>query len=159
MCAITGVLTPLGLYNELESSGSKTVRFVYTQDSSPFGTATPPRSNLPFSRVCSQLRGIFLQGPAPCPYSGNTIILSWDGLSYTFDMPYGYNTTVPQIIRDIYSSGTEDAKTTISNYFDIQWRQYTSQQNEQKNNGSAYLVADYRSISSLLLDNAIKPVE
>lgn len=160
LCAIAGVITPVGLYNELEPSDHEIAPFAYVQDTSPFGRATSPRSSLPFSRVCSQLHGPFLQGPAPCPYSGNTVILDFDGSSYTFEYPYGYNTTVPQIVRDIYSSGTQNEKTTVSNYFDIQWRQYNLGHQSYLDNGSFYLVADYRSVTSLILDNnAITPVE
>jgi len=61
LCTIAGVITPIGLYDGLEPSGSKITPFAYTQDSSPFGLATPPRSSLPFSRVCSQLHGFGLQ--------------------------------------------------------------------------------------------------
>lgn len=74
-------------------------------------------------------------------------------------MPYGYNTTVPQIVRDIYSSGTAHEKTTVSNYFDIEWRQWGVVQSNYKDNGSSSLVADYRPINSLILNDAIIPVE
>jgi hypothetical protein len=140
LCAtITSFVTPLGLYDALEPSGSQTLPFVYVQVNSPFGIATPSRSNLPFSRACSQLHGIGIHGPAPCPYSGTTVMLSWDCSSYTFEMLYGYNTTVPQIVRDIYSSGTRHLKTTVSNYFDIQWRQYCLKQDRYYNNGSDFV--------------------
>ncbi|RFU25159.1 hypothetical protein B7463_g11181, partial [Scytalidium lignicola] len=159
LCAIAGIVTPLGLYSAFEYADSKTQPFTYVRDSSPYGVATPPRSTLPFSRTCSQMHGIFLQGPAPCPYSGTTVILSWNGSNYTYEMPYGYNTSVPQIVHDIYSSGTQDRQTSVSNFFDIQWRQWTLRRDEMKNNGSAFLVADYRPIESVILDNTIKPIE
>ncbi|UPK91983.1 hypothetical protein LCI18_002918 [Fusarium solani-melongenae] len=42
---------------------------------------------------------------------------------------------VPDILRDIYTSGTQYKRTTISNYFDIEWRQTTTQYDRQLNNG------------------------
>ncbi|KAF2189000.1 hypothetical protein K469DRAFT_659932 [Zopfia rhizophila CBS 207.26] len=157
LCAIAGIVTPLGLYDDLEPSGIQKVPFAYVKDNSAFGIGTPSRSNLPFSRTCSQLHG--MQGPAPCPYSDTIVILSWNGSSYSFDMPYGYNTTVPKIVRDIYSSGTGDVKSTISNYFDIEWRMYTYTRDRFKNNGSTILVGDYRGINSLILENSTRAVE
>ncbi|KAH8806053.1 hypothetical protein F5884DRAFT_710046 [Xylogone sp. PMI_703] len=158
LCAVTGVVTPLGLYQALEQSHNKTVPFAYTRDSSPFGIATPPRSNLPFSRTCSQGHGLFGQGPIPCPYSDTVVIFSGNLTELLWKLPYGYNTTVPQIVKDIYSSGTRNHP-TISNFFDIQWRQYTLGTDPQKNNGSAFLVGSYRPIVSIVLNNDITAIE
>lgn len=157
LCTITGIVTPLGLYQALEQSHNKTMPFAYVRDSSPFGIATPPRSNLPFSRTCSQLHG-FEQGPIPCPYSDSEVIFSGNFTDYTWEMPYGYNTTVPQIVKDIYSSGTRNHP-SISNFFDIQWRQYTLETDPLKNNGSAFLVGSYRPIITMILNNDIKAIE
>lgn len=75
--------------------------------------------------------------------------------------PYGYNITIPQVLTDIYSSGTND-NTTISSFFDIQWRRYRltrDQSYEHINNESAYLVSSFRDLQTLALNNAIEPVE
>ncbi|KAF2183641.1 hypothetical protein K469DRAFT_739721 [Zopfia rhizophila CBS 207.26] len=148
LCAIAGVVTPLGLYDAMEPSDSATVHFEYVKDNSPFGLATPLRNNYSFSRICSQFDGPFSQAPAPCPYTDSTVILSWNASSYTV-----------KIVQDIYSSGTRNRPSTISNFFDIHWRQYTLSQEQQKNNGSAFLVGDYRPIKSLVLDNTTTAVE
>src|SRR5437764_13557078 len=68
LIAIAGVVTPLGLYDALGPANSVAAPFSYAKDASPFGTATPLRSNLSFSRKCSSGHGL-LQGPAHCPYS------------------------------------------------------------------------------------------
>jgi hypothetical protein len=158
LCAIAGVVTPLGLYDVFESSGSKAMSFEYVADRSPFGFATPPPSDLPFTRTCQHMHG-GLSGPVPCPYSDTVIIFSWNGSAFLYDLPWGYNSTLPDITREIYSSGTKGRTTTVSNYFDIRARRYTFTQSSQVNNGSTALSLDYRSISSLVLDDAIKPVE
>lgn len=158
LIAIAGVITPLSLYDALEASGSSVVSFAYTKDASPFGAATPSRSNLLFSRICDWGHGL-IAGPAPCPYSEFPVIITWNGTTYDFNMPFGYSTSIPQTVRDIYSSGTKGVRTTVSNYFDIEWRQVMTNNDEYLNNGSAYLVGTYRQIESMILDDAIKPIE
>ena len=74
-------------------------------------------------------------------------------------MPLGYNVSVPQIVRDIYSSGTKWLATTVSNYFDIEWRQYKTSRRDYINNGSAFLIGTYRQMDSMILDNDVQPIE
>jgi hypothetical protein len=159
LIAIAGVVTPLGLYDALGPSKSVVAPFTYIKDSSPFGAATPPRSNLSFARICSYGHGFFQQGPAPCPYSDTIVIISSNNITVTYDLPFGYNTSVPQIVRDIYSSGTAGMATTISNYFDIEWRQYTTTTENGVNNGSAFLVGAYRPIGTMILNDAVELIE
>lgn len=158
LVAIAGVVTPLGLYDTLEPSGSATPSFAYVNDPSSFGVATPLRSNLSFSRTCS-VGHVFLQGPAPCPYSGNIVIFSWNGTSYGWDLPGGYSTAVAPIVREIYSSGTQGVRTTISNYFDIQWRQYSTTVDKDIDNGTAFLTGSFKFIETMVLGNSLTPVE
>jgi len=157
LCAVAGVVTPLGLYDTLQPEGKQTATFTYVRDNSPFGITTPPRSNLSFSRICSNGVGLF-QGPAPCPYSNTQVVFSWNGSAYEWDLPYGYNTTIPTTLRNIFTSGTLGA-TTISSYFDIEWRRYNFQHDKVKNNGSTLLVGDYRPITSLILENSRIAIE
>lgn len=158
LIVVAGVVTPLGLYDKLEPSGRTTPSFEYMNDSSPFGVATAPRSAFPFSRTCSVGHGL-LQGPAPCPYSGSEVVFSWNGTDYEWDFPGGYSTEVAPIVREIYSSGTRGTPTTISNYFDIQWRQHTIAVDKYKNNGTAFLIGFYRFVNSKVLSDAIIPIE
>jgi len=151
---LTSVITPLGLYEALNTSHSIETPFKYIQDASPFGTGTPPRSNLSFSRQCG---GTF--GLQPCPFSDTVVIDVADGaggLNQTF--PYGYDTNIPQIVKDIYSSGTSNS-TTVSNYFDIQWRRYLTASDPKFDNGSMFLISGFRSMQSLVLNNEFQPVE
>lgn len=66
--------------------------------------------------------------------------------------------TVPDIVMDTYSSGVGN-DTTISNYFDIQWRRYQTNSLPDLNNGSKFLVGAFRPMQSLVLNAAIQPVE
>lgn len=158
LIAIAGFVTPLGLYDVLGPTSSVVAQFQYLKDTSPFGTATPSRSNLSFSRKCSSGDGLF-QGPAPCPYSNTVVIIRNYGVDIDYHMPFGYNVSVPQIIRDIYSSGTKRLATTISNYFDIEWRQYKTSRRDYINNGSAFLIGTYRQMDSMIVDNDVQPIE
>lgn len=158
LIAIAGVVTPLGLYDTLEPSGSARPSFIYVNDCSSFGIATPPRSNLSFSRTCSTGHDL-LHAPASCPYSGNNVIVYLNGTTYGWDILGGYSTAVASIVREIYSSGTQGIHTTISNYFDIQWRMYSLTIDEYKDNGTASLIGFYQFIDSIVLSNTTMPVE
>jgi hypothetical protein len=153
LIALAGIITPLGLYDVLVQTSSVQTKFQYLQDKSQqFGLGTPPRSNLSFSRICGY-------NPEPCPFSDTVIIdvLSSDG-TLEANFPYGYNTSVPQIIMDIYSSGTSE-NTTISNFFDIQWRRYYTTSDPKLDNGSTYLISGFRNVQSLVMNNKVQVVE
>lgn len=98
-------------------------------------------------------------GPLPCPYSDTIVVNIFDQSGNgTIDTPYGYNMTVPDIVMDTYSSGVGN-DTTISNYFDIQWRRYQTNSLPDLNNGSKFLIGAFRPMQSLVLNAAIQPVE
>lgn len=159
LVAIAGVVTPLGLYEVMEPSGSISAAFDYINDSSAFGLATPPRLNDSFARKCSTGHGLFLMGPAPCPYSGNVVVFTRNSTTITYDFPGGYSTAVAPIVKEIYSSGTRNKSGTVSNYFDIQWRQYTKSFDKYTENETEYTVGSYRFIDTRILKNEIQPVE
>jgi hypothetical protein len=84
-------------------------------------------------------------------------VLTSNGSSQS-NFPYGYNTSIPQIIMDIYSSGTEQ-NTTVSNFFDIQWRRYYMASGPKFDNDSAYLISGFRSMQSLVTNDKVQVVE
>ena len=152
LIAIAGVVTPLGLYQALVPADGTDTPFEYLKDTSPFGYGTPPRSNLSFNRVCGTM------GPIPCPFSDTIAIFSSDGNWYNYSYPYSYDMAIPKVVMDTYSSGVDNT-TTISNYFDIEWRRYLTTSDNDYNNGSTYLVSSFRNMESLILNNATEPVE
>jgi hypothetical protein len=158
LIALAGVITPLGLYETLLPSNDIQTPFQYLADSSSFGYATPPRSNYTFNRMCGS--GDPLLGAIkPCPFSDTvSTVTSFPNGNISYEYPYGVNLSIPQVIWDTYSSGTNN-QTTISNYFDIQWRRYTTYSDSLFNNGSAYLIGTYRSYDTLILNDAVQPVE
>jgi len=65
---------------------------------------------------------------------------------------------IPEILVKAYSSGTSQA-TTVSNFFDIQWRRYLTTSREMFNNGTDYLIGSYRSIETLIMNDDYEVVE
>ena len=155
LVAIAGIATPLGLYETLLPAKTTQTQFHYVVDNSPFGYGTPPRSNYSLSRICGTDEGF----PIPCPFS-DTITIITDEASgiINYSYPYSYNISIPDVILDTYSSGT-NSSSTVSNYFDIQWRRYITTNSDFYNNGSTYLVGAFRYMQSLILNNATQPVE
>jgi hypothetical protein len=157
LVAVAGIVTPLGLYETLLPAKDLQTPFHYLEDNSPFGYGTPPRSNYSFSRICGT--ATFFTGPKPCPFSDTVAIISYDSngnINYTY--PYGVDMNIPDVILDTYSSGT-NSNTTVSNYFDIQWRRYITTSSSFLNNGTTYLLGAFRNMQSLILNNATQPVE
>lgn len=157
LIAIAGVVTPLGLYDALLPADSIQTPFQYLKDNSPFGYGTPPRSNLSFSRICipEEVFGV----PKPCPFSDTVdIVTYYPNGTINYSYPYGIDVAIPNVILDTYSSGTDNT-TTVSNFFDIQWRRYITTSSYLFNNGSSYLIGAFRNMQSLILNNATQPVE
>lgn len=153
LVAIAGIVTPLGLHEAMVEANSFQAPFKYLKDVSSFGYGTPPRSNGTFSRMCGWYEML------PCPFTQTVAIIVVDSNGNgTVEYPYGYDITIPDFLLDVYSSGV-DYNTTVSNYFDIEWRRYQLTSNKRYNNGSAYVVGAFRLMSSMALDNSIRPVE
>ena len=151
---IAAVVTPLGLYETIAPSKEPSdVTFHYEKDLSPIGRGTPKRSSLGFSRVC----GAFL--PEACPGSDVPITYSANDTSTSADLPLGYDTTIPKNITSYFQSGLEDQPSSVSSAFDIHWRSYTTTGDKRYNNGSRYVLGTFRQLTSLVLDDAIEPVE
>ncbi|EXK29547.1 hypothetical protein FOXG_11880 [Fusarium oxysporum f. sp. lycopersici 4287] len=156
LISLAGVITPLGLYEQDENaSESISATFQYVKDTSTFLQGTSPRDNKTFTRTCNYSPMCL----APCPYTSDVTIISSDGLQSNCSILYGTNTTVPNILHDIYMSGTKKRRTTISNYFDIEWRQITAQYNKNYNNGTPIAVGVFRPLESFALREDIRPVE
>jgi hypothetical protein len=119
--------------------------------------------NVNLSRVCYTLDFGLFGEPAPCPYSDSVVIITpnstTDSIHYNYT--YGYNITLPGILVDIFSSGTSTNTTpsTVSNSFDIRWRQLNTDQDELYQNGSTFFQGTYRQIETLIEDDVVKVVE
>ncbi|KZL65246.1 hypothetical protein CI238_13374 [Colletotrichum incanum] len=138
LIVITSIVTPLGLYEQVDTLGTRVGSFAYVKDLSSFGSATSQRGVHDFSRICS-----WVYVPAPCPYSENRVMVTSNGTNITVELPYGYSSRVSPIVREIFSSGTTNL-TTISNFFDIEWRQLTTTLMLHIDNGTEVPVGLYR---------------
>lgn len=155
--ALAGIITPLGLGEELRPTSETSASFEYAKDTSPFLSGTSPRGLFPLSRKCwlgEQTRG----APGACPYTGDEVDVSIDDEGFNVSNN-GLTTDIPNILREIFGSGTADKPTTISNFFDIEWRQYTSNVNKNYNEGKPFGIGQYRQLESLILEDKYILVE
>jgi hypothetical protein len=154
LTAIAGVVTPLGLYEDSTTRSSVAGSFQYVRDSGGFWDGTSPRKGLEFSRFCT-----FILAPGPCPFNDDTLIFTKNSSTSTWSYPDGLHSRVAPVVKEIYSSGTKNRATTVSNFFDIEWRQLTTTSGETYDNGTAYAVGAFRQLDSVLLWDDYRPVE
>ncbi|EER27888.1 hypothetical protein CPC735_032240 [Coccidioides posadasii C735 delta SOWgp] len=150
---IAAVVTPLGLYDAVVP-GTKMVPqpFQYQPDTSPFGSGTPPRSKLGFNRICGAFE------PRACPGSKTVIKTTRNGTRATFEWDL-YDIDIPANLTEMFQSGLERMKPTVSSMFDIQWRSYSVTIDDTKNNGSAFLGGSYKQMDTLVLKDGYIVVE
>lgn len=159
LVGVAAIVTPLGLHQEILSSRKATPSaFHYVADKSQFGYGTPPRTGLPWSRICGSWE------PVNCPNSPQTITYVHNSTGDYWVADY-YDSHVPQYVINVFESGLSTMAKTISSIFDIQTRSYTRAQiNDSPNslaadNGSAYPVTAYRQIASLVLEDDFIAIE
>ncbi|KAL0941986.1 uncharacterized protein CTRU02_204749 [Colletotrichum truncatum] len=157
LIGVAGVVTPLGLYEELDTLDSKLGAFSYVKDTGPFGDGTSPRGVYDFSRICYWGHGV-LQGPAPCPHSGNSVIVTGSNGTFNYSMPNGYTSKVGPVVKEIFSSGTK-GQTTISNFFDIEYRQISTRSYKFVDNKTDIPVGTFRQLDSNIMDPSYKVIE
>ncbi|KAH7176749.1 hypothetical protein EDB81DRAFT_752068 [Dactylonectria macrodidyma] len=153
--SVAGIVTPLGLYEQDELATESTAApFSYVQDSGAFFQGTSPQTNAQFTRAYT-----YLGYDAPCPYSPGTLTFSQNNSGIFCNTGTDINTTVSQILHDIYMSGTKNCGTTISNFFDIEWRQGTTYYDRELNDGVPSAGGAFRFLESFSLDDDIRAVE
>lgn len=155
LCAITSIVTPIGLGQELRALPPTAASFQYAKDQSPYGQGTSQRGRHEFSRECTLLVGLGI--PLPCPYSDSKVDIETNETGYRFEVIGEYNYTIPSQLREIFSSGTT-AATTVSNFFDIEWRQLSRVITDLRGK-KPHDVGMFRQLDSFILDNSYKLVE
>lgn len=99
LIAIAGIVTPLGLYEDLQPARQVTPTFGYLRDTGPFGFGTPPRTNFSLSRICS--RGFLDDSFRPCPFTDSIVTASYlSNGTLNVEMPYGIDISIPKTIID-----------------------------------------------------------
>lgn len=144
--AVAGVVTPLGLGQKLISLSEQSGTFEFSRDNSSYWAGTSRRGKGIFHRLCSDKSGAWL----PCPYTGDIVEKFKKNGTFHYRFPRGLRTALPDILLRVFSSGTSDNLTTISNFFDIEWRQLSTRTSKYYNNGSEWEIGLYRLLDSLL---------
>lgn len=157
--SIAATITPLGLYQViLPGSSPTTSTFHYIVDNSEFGYGTPPRTDLPWSRICGDFY------PVACPNSFTNLTEFANATGVYENVTY-YDSNVPQYVIDVFESGLANMSPSVSSIFDIQSRSYTwSPINNvpgatEPDGGASYPVAAYRQIASLVTSNAYELID
>ncbi|KAK3708113.1 hypothetical protein LTR37_011617 [Vermiconidia calcicola] len=158
LVAIAAIVTPLGLYEDIQPSAEpRRVDFVRQPDKGPFGLLTPPRSDLGFSRQCSDGGGLLGQ----CP--GTTTVIKYSNDGDTFNATIvndDYDRRIPARLAELYQSGLSelDQPASVSSFFDIEWRWYNKHTRDNMLNHS-YLVDSYHPITSVIGQSDIQLIE
>jgi hypothetical protein len=156
LVAISAIVTPLGLYQDIAPSDDpQLVDFVRQADEGPFGLLTPPRSNLGFSRECTDGGAL----PAQCPGTTTVIKYSNDGNVFNATVVNDdYDRRIPVQLAKLYQSGLSSQPDSVSSFFDIQWRWYNTHTRDNIANDS-YLVDSYHPIDTVIGDDDFKLIE
>jgi hypothetical protein len=156
LVAIAAIVTPLGLYEDIQPSAErKQVTFVHQPDEGPFGLLTPPRSNLGFSRDCTDGGAL----PAQCPGTNTVIIYSDDGNTFNATIVNNdYDRRISAQLAELYQSGLSSQPLTVSSFFDIEWRWYNKHTRDNIKNHS-YIVDCYHPIASVIGESHIQLLE
>ncbi|KAF1846238.1 uncharacterized protein K460DRAFT_417361 [Cucurbitaria berberidis CBS 394.84] len=162
LIAIAAIVTPLGLYEGIVAEPvSEASAFHYIKDTSAMGYGTPPRdTNNTWSRLC----GAFLLVPCPNDDNKATVIDNKSMVSVDYRDEW-YSSKVPQKVIDVFQSGASGFAESMSSLFDIQYRSYIKSVIDDNkkgpliDNGTARTIGNYQPLSSILLNDAIMPVE
>jgi hypothetical protein len=157
LLVLAGVLTPLGLREEIISGASRPATFQYVQDTSPWGRATMPRPHAPFNRRCEmgltincpgQYQGVFMNETEPGRFQ-----------SQSTDDNSTISVIIPHNFTEMFTSATSQLGNTISGLFDIQYRRWSWDRNGIVNNGQPYVRGDSRYMRSLITEDSVVLLE
>jgi len=145
---LAGVVTPLGLRDEIVPGPTQPAKFEYVRDPTSWGKITPERPNLRFGRSCEYGRRI----NCPGQYQGVDFVEISPGVlqSVKRDNSSTVNTTIPANYTVMFSSATSDARNTVSGLFDVQYRRWTVTLTDIIDNGEPRVAGDYRYIELLI---------
>ncbi|RCI11398.1 hypothetical protein L249_7142 [Ophiocordyceps polyrhachis-furcata BCC 54312] len=162
LLSVASVLTPMGLYSSTADGKPVKATFVYAPDPTAFGLhGTMRRNGYAETRACGGVsygNESFRYNVKPCPSSkdgDDTLMHSPDPTRPS--SVCCLDVDLPASIKDVYSSGYKNS--TVSSFFDIQWRQYALSTRPGYLNGSAYMIGQWRNVESVLFDEAYSVVE
>jgi len=153
--AIAGIITPLGLSDEIVVASVRNAQFDYIRDPGPFGIGTPTRDDYTFSRIC----GIWGATPCPSQQWPEGVITNSTGLfAPSRDYILNVSTAIPKNLTDLFRSFTDsNRRTTISGVLDIQYRTYRKSSDKSTretsriiDDGNHYTVGLYRAYDMVI---------
>ncbi|RPA88871.1 hypothetical protein L873DRAFT_1849572 [Choiromyces venosus 120613-1] len=153
--AVAGVVTPLGLNEEITPSFAEPVAFKYLKYTSTFGQGTNSRDGYVFARLC----GWTLWQNCPGTFGGYTSGANETGRY--LDGPDGayMDTNVPQNITEIFKSGTSGRGNLVSGPFDVQFRLFTNvKDTDVGNNASKNVPINQGKVHSEGMDATLRSV-
>jgi hypothetical protein len=158
LVSLASIITPLGLYETvLAAKAPKVERFVYLHDDySALGLGTAPRHPAGFNRICGSML------PINCPGAINNLTTTKNETKASVDTDTFYDISIPEKYMSFWSRGVSKFSQSVSSLFDIEYRTYgytTDTLNHFFNNGSGYLVGSYRTMTTVILNDAMEPVE
>ncbi|CAG9983189.1 unnamed protein product [Clonostachys byssicola] len=158
LIGIASVVTPLGLYeaDQLEDTAIQP-HFQYAPDSSAMSSGTSTRGDHSFTRTC--YLGSVGMCVVPCSFTEDEVESTMQNEGSDCEYPAMVNTTVPNVLIERFSSGTSLSKTTVSNFFDIEWRQMTYQSQPTANNGEPTPAGSFQFLESFTSSDSIHVVE
>jgi len=156
LAAVAAVVTPLGLHDGLlPAQNTEVVSFVYASDPGPIGRGTPARNTeLGFSRECAD---ILCPGE---PDLGNVTVMQYVNSSYSRPINgYIRSREIPGTLVDLYQSGLTSQESSVSGFFDIQYRVWGTGSRGLNVDNSSYLTPGSKMLISLIMDNKYDIVE
>ena len=143
LVAVSGVITPIGLGQNIILGPLVNASFGYAPDTSMFGQGTPSRTGYAESRHCNA---------RPCP--------GWNS-SDVVETPYGPQARpdIPTNIVECFESGTTASNDLRCNPFEIQFRQFTSVPISESMPGLTNTTGGFSMLESVLLDGSIEARE
>lgn len=148
LLVVAGVVTPLGLRDEIVPGTTQPVDFQYARDLSAWGPITPVRPDLKYGRHCEFGRRI----NCPGQFQGVDFVETSPGIlqSVKRDNSSTVNTTIPANYTEMFASATGDPGNTISGMFDVQYRRWKVNYEDIIDHGEPQAQGDYRYIELLI---------
>lgn len=121
LLAAVGIITPLGLYENISHGSYEEVEFGYVPDLQPIGKGTPERADYNVSRLCGFKPLIDCPGQYHGGFNYTDVV---DVYSRSEDDNAWISSIVPSNLTEIFSSGSKGDRSLVAGAFDIEYRSF-----------------------------------
>lgn len=128
---VTGIVTPLGLYDSVIPMSQDSTSFAYAPDRTTFGNSTPARPNHAMTRECN----IDIEF---CPGALISSDVDFDSSFFIKNTPWLFNATtdVPANLTAMFTSATKNS--TVAGALDWEYRSWSMTSTPGFNNNQTY---------------------